>query len=242
MKWRQDSFDSEALNGPVLKIWLPEAPDEAELRSLLDRERPDLACCFAAYARANIVALERLGFSLISVRQTYERQLDVADPAPVLPGVDLVLCSETEARPSREEVQALAAVIGPTSRYFKDERIPADRSLRLYETWLTNSLRGGYADDGVLAYVGGRFAGAITLKVGKSRGLIDLLGVLPHAQSKGLGNALLSRGAARLRALGATAMETVTEAENIPGCRLYQRNGFVLSETELVYHWHKAAV
>lgn len=236
----KDAFDSHMLECVCCKLWLYEQVKTEDIATHIEPvadAAPDFVACFSVYSRANFQALQRLGFQLISVRNTYARRLDGLDAGKSLPG--LALATQAPRRVQPEDLAPLATVIGETSRYFKDERLSRAACQRVYETWLANSLFHGNAVDSVLAFKGDTLAGIHTVKMKANIGVVDLIGVLPELQHDGLGTALLLAGARVMRERGARDIEVVTENENVPACRFYQKLGFRLSSVQFVWHWHR---
>jgi ribosomal protein S18 acetylase RimI-like enzyme len=241
IEYRQDRFDTEHLGCAAFKLWLPEgAADSAELAATIDASGAEAVFCFAAHTTENIELLQRLGFNLISIRQTYELCLPTAVPniPPVPGGIELLRLSDGLPPIRDEDLACLAEVIGATSRYFKDAHIARDRCRAVYVAWLSNSLRHGYADEAILAMRGEAWVGVHTLKIKNGTGAVDLIGVRPDSQGAGLGHALLQHGMAELHRRGMRSVQVVTEGENIGASRFYQRHGFLLRATELVWHKH----
>lgn len=240
-----DAFDSQALGGPVFKArFAAGAPGDLDgaardvLRDVAGRDAV-LVSVFAPCTSELNTLLQGLGFSLVSVRCAYERPVPAA-PEDTRPprGVTLRRLSEGLPAVPADDVSALAAVLGATSRYFKDGNIPRDRAAGLYETWITNSLRHGYAAEAILAYEGARLVGMNTLRFDGPVGAIDLIGVQASHQGQGLGQQLMHEGFSACLARGATHVRVVTEAENVGASRFYQRHGFLLVTTDLVWHKH----
>ena len=151
-EFRQDPFDTQQLECRVFKLWLKQdISDTAALASRIDAVGADLICCFSRCSAAHIDCMQRLGFRLISVRQTYDLDLASDLLVPDVPGFTLRLAAPGEAL-SPQDLSGLAETIGSSSRYFKDPSIPRARSQALYESWLRNSLA-GYATAVVLGGV-----------------------------------------------------------------------------------------
>ena len=242
-----DKFDSQMLDRSVYKLQLrDEVADAAELRSLYAGEPADVLFCFSEYSPRNSAALQAEGFSFISIRNTYELTLDAAQIARLTAttptDVALVMASDGVPALLPQDLLGLANTLGETSRYFKDARIPRENSLKVYQTWLHNSLYNGYANDVVLAMKGDasscELAGIHTLKWKNGVGVVDLIGVQPRYQQHGMGRALLQAGLRRFAQNGLTCVEVVTEGENVPASRFYQKNGFLLRSVQLVWHKH----
>jgi ribosomal protein S18 acetylase RimI-like enzyme len=239
-----DAFDASALGGPVYKAraveGAPFALDPATRSALREMAARDAALLtvFAPCSHDVNVELQGLGFELVSVRCTYERPLGRPGAVPEAPvGLRLRRLSEGVAC-APEDCRRLATLLGETSRYFKDRRIPRDRAQAIYDAWLTNSLVHGYAAEAVLAFDGDRLAGLVTLRLHGTVGSVDLIGVQDGYRNAGLGHVLLEHGFAACHERGATRVRVVTEAENVAACRFYQRHGFVVVATDLVWHGH----
>lgn len=241
-----DAFDTSLLGGPVFKARWPSASVSAAAAAsaLAEVVAQDaiLVTVFAPCTYETNSMLQGLGFRLVSIRSTYERAAaDAAAPAPAPAGVRISRIGGHEEALRANDFRPLAAVIGETSRYYKDDDIPRDKALAIYEAWLTNALTRGYAADAVLAWAGDALVGVNTLRLHGQVGTIDLIGVLPSHQNGGLGRVLLEQGVAACRERGAQLVRVVTEAENVGACRFYQRQGFVLTSTELVWHLHPSS-
>jgi|GEM_PF-2621374 len=245
-----DKFDSQMLGRNVYKLQLrDEVADAAELRSLYAGEPAEVLFCFSEYSPRNSAALQAEGFSFISIRNTYELKLDAAQVAKLTSStsttpadVDLVMASDGVPELPPQDLLGLAETLGETSRYFKDTNIPRETSLKVYQAWLHNSLYNGYANDVVLAMKDSasapEMAGIHTLKWKNGTGVVDLIGVQPRYQQHGLGRALLQAGLRTFTQHGLTCVEVVTEGENVPASRFYQKNGFLLRSVQLVWHKH----
>jgi ribosomal protein S18 acetylase RimI-like enzyme len=225
----------------VYKLLLGEPiSEDREIVSRLEGVEVDAIFCFSGFWRENILALERLRFNLVSIRNTYEVSLRCPVGEFETPqGFKVVLARATGwASVRKEDIVSLARTIGATSRYFKDKEIPEEKSVGLYVRWLENSLYNGYADEAILAVHDEEVVGIHTLRVMGDYGLIDLIGVKPEYQQYGLGTALLCRGLQFFRAQGLSAVRVITEGENIAATRFYEKNQFLLSQVELAYHKH----
>jgi len=241
-EFRQDRFDSEHLGCVAYKLWLRDhTPEASELSKLFDAAGAELVCTFSSYSVRNIEVMQRLGFRLIGVRDTYELSLASEPSVPALPpDVELVLAEAGRPPVSREDLVGLAEALGAAGRYLKDPGIPRARGLALYLAWLSNSLHAGYADAVVLAMRREALLGIHTIRIVDRIAYVDLLGVQASAQGTGLGSALLARGLVECAKRGISRVRVVTENENVGASRFYQRHGFLLCSMELVWHGHRA--
>jgi ribosomal protein S18 acetylase RimI-like enzyme len=240
----RDKFDSAMLGCEAWKLWLHGPVDAAVIEALVDGAAADVVFCFTIFDHANFRALQKLGFELISLRNTYERATPTTTDTGIAPdGIEFTTASLARQRIRQADLVALADVLGATSRYYKDTHIPKDKSRAVYVAWLNNSLFNGYAAESMLAFQNERLVGVHTIKVkndsGNKVGIVDLIGIVPDLQNAGLGSALLYAGLEVMRAHGASRIEVTTENENIQGSRFYQKHGFKLASMQLVWHGHK---
>lgn len=239
-----DNFDTGIFGRAVYKLQLDRSTSSKALRALLARPRPPAAmvACFAAFHRTTIEALEACGFSLTSIRTTLSwkntKQLTVKSNLPSEMTLHR-LTSGTMPQFTKAALKPLAAVIGQTSRYFHDSRLPKSSSLQLYQTWIHNSLYGGYADEAIILVAANKPVGLVTLKIKDRVGYIDLIGFTKPFQGKGLGTLLMAEALRFFKRKQIETIKVVTEGENISASAFYQKCGFVVEQVQLVYHWHR---
>jgi mycothiol synthase len=95
------------------------------------------------------------------------------------------------------------------------------------------------ADSLALAYdTGGRCVGFCRNEYHATRGEVGSLGVVPEAQGRGLGRALLRWGVRRLLERGARPVTLLVDGENEGALGLYRSEGFAIAKTRLV--WSRA--
>lgn len=226
MKWTRDQFDTTLLGVPSYKSNTPLSPSGRGFFT-----------CFVPVDPIVFAALIDKGFRLISVRNTYVLHDAVHYPSVSKDTSVLIEIFNESTKMTRKETIELARPIWEFSRYRRDTEIPVSKSLWLYGTWIANSFYHGYADRCFVVRIGKKIVGLCTVKIKAGDGYIDLLGILPSYQGKYIGSQLLTRAVAYLRER-AKRILVVTEGENIPANRLYQKHGFMIDRVELVYHQH----
>lgn len=240
IKFYQDKFDSEALGRKVFKLYLDRSiNNEKELLSIFNQHRVDVIFCFSAFSNKNIAILEKLNFSLASLRNTYKFSSATADRAVKLDNRFKILPnSKDKPKVARSDILSLAKVIGSTSRYFHDKNIPKSRAHRLYVKWIENSLDDNYADESFCLLLKNKLIGLATVKIKDGDGFIDLLGVNRAYQNMGLGSILARRAVNYLKNQKINDIFVITEGENLAANIFYQKRGFIINKIELVYHKH----
>jgi ribosomal protein S18 acetylase RimI-like enzyme len=232
----RDSFDSSLFGKAVYRIVPAEAlMSESELMEALPKGPGTLTYFVSPFSPPNFEVLARARFCLISVRQTYALHAipAVTDDSPMLKRL-----AEMRTELESGELTKMAVLIGESSRYFKDPLIPRERAVHLYETWLKNSIFGGRASEVVGLFDERRLAGIATLKDEEERVVIDLIGVSAASQGRGVGTRLLQEVFRYARERERREVVVTTEGENVPANRLYQKNGFLVTEVSFVFHRH----
>ena len=120
------------------------------------------------------------------------------------------------------------------SRYNSDPRFrPYFRPL--YSEWL----RKAFADAGsvVLATMeSGKIAGMVIVSLTETAGKIELLAVAPEFRGRSVGSKLLNAVDAICLEHGRKICRVVTQQQNIPACKLYLKNGYIITKQEAVWH------
>lgn len=192
----------------------------------------------AAEDAGTVETAERQAFHQVDIRVTFELRLPLAGTAPAQPEGVLI-------RPARQAdiaaLKAIGSVSYTLSRFYFDPGFPRQRCDDLYSVWVEKSCQ-GYADEVLVAEIGGQAEGFITLKRSDPDspvGEIGLVGISPSAQGRGLGPLLVEHSLGWFARQGMTQAEVVTQGRNIRAQRLYQRAGFITKKVQLWYHkWY----
>jgi dTDP-4-amino-4,6-dideoxy-D-galactose acyltransferase len=134
-----------------------------------------------------------------------------------------------------DELLELAFLAGHESRFRKDPRLSPDFE-KLYTLWMKNSLNGLIADK-VFIYGSDPVKGMATCRIGDGgMGSIGLIATGAAHQGKGVGRGLLLAADHFFRANGVKTATVVTQRANKQACLFYEKEGFTVLKTELVYH------
>jgi ribosomal protein S18 acetylase RimI-like enzyme len=175
------------------------------------------------------------GFTLVDTRLTLERMLSSENLAPEPQDADI---SVRVWQPGDIPVLSdIAAHSFTQTRFHNDPGFSKERAEALYRRWIETSCQ-GYAGQVLVAVDKGAPAGFITLNTNAEQrlGSISLLGVSKTARQRGLGGLLVSSGLGWLAAQGAVRAAVVTQGANLAALRLYQRNGFSITDMSLWFH------
>ena len=179
-------------------------------------------------------ALNAAGFHVVDVAITLTLEPPWPSAKPAVP--------VSTARP--EEEGPLAEIAGrcfTTSRFHRDPLIPKETADRIKREWISNYFRGTRGERLYSARIGSTPAGFLAvLAVPSEKGtvrVIDLIGVDPAQQGRGVGTALLAHfireeGPRSLR------LEVGTQGANTRSLRLYERMGFRTARCQYVLHRH----
>lgn len=129
-------------------------------------------------------------------------------------------------------VDCFAPSLQLVSHYYHNPSTQS-KSLAIYKQWLANSFT-GYADHYAYIRLEGVIAGIITLKNKHDFLFIDLLAVHPLFRSKGVAKALINY-AIRYAHERDFVVKVVTQADNIPANRLYQKSGFLVTQLHYIF-------
>lgn len=181
-------------------------------------------------------AAEHHGYSLVDVRVTYERRVDRSIDNP--PGVRAARAEEGE------RLEDLARGAFRESRFGFDANFPVERVDELYVRWVRRGMEAMSGGGGGVLVVddGAGIAGYVVCTFGTSggdgggEGGISLIGVDANGRGKGVGSRLVAGALSVFSGAGLARASVVTQARNIGAQRLYQRAGFVMRSSELVYH------
>ena len=124
------------------------------------------------------------------------------------------------------------------TRFYNDPCFAVEQCSDLYGIWLRRSLLEDYADQVIVAEIGGKVIGYVTCKLfsDSSCGKIDLVGVAKQARGQGIGEALINCALVWFMQQKAERVQVVTQGSNIAAQRLYQRCGFSIQSVQLWYH------
>jgi dTDP-4-amino-4,6-dideoxy-D-galactose acyltransferase len=137
------------------------------------------------------------------------------------------------------QLHALAITAGEYSRFRRDPAFPRDKFISMYTTWIDRSVERQAADTVLVAQseATGEMMGMVTIAVQAGTGVIGLLAVAAAARGQRIGSALIAAAHAWLVKREVHQCRVVTQRDNVPACRLYERCGYQCQEVVPVYHF-----
>lgn len=236
MKLTRDDFDSTIFEQDVYRLSIDAHSDLKEVITNVTSIKNGIIFGFTKVDYDCILTFEKLGFHLINIRSTY--CLSSARLVDQNLSSEFKVVKHTNESIDEKDIALLAKVILQETRYGKDSAIPLEISSKVYVNWIKNSLYKGFSSGSFIVVHGNRLIGICTTKIKEDLSEIDLLCVLPDYRGKGIGKALIKAAVAFLSNKQDKPIYVVTSGENIPANSLFQKNGFVIHNVELVYHKH----
>lgn len=172
------------------------------------------------------------GFRLVDTALSFEGEI----------GGDAVDGTIRFARPGdRGPVAAIAAGAFRYSRFHLDPLVPGTLAAAIKSAWAANYFDGKRGDGMIVAERDDRVVGFLQLLWSSpDRLVIDLIGVEPASQGRGIGREMIlyaaRHGTGNGRAPSRIAVGT--QAANVPSVRLYESMGLRLTAAQYVLHHH----
>jgi len=235
MQIEADAWLAEIMGYPVFRVSVGETPpSSAEARSALaqatGQQRAFMYAKLPTQRVAAVHVLEAAGFNVVDVNVTLAHSLR-----------EVASASSFTIRPARPEDHAAVLNIAVTafvySRFHLDPKIPAALANEIKRAWVENYCLGKRGEGLWLAEAEGKVVGFLALLISHTARVIDLIGVSPAAQRRGVGEALV-RWMTHDSVGKFTQARVGTQAANIPSLRLYEKCGFSVAETTYVLHGH----
>lgn len=198
------------------------------------------AFAYAKLSTREVAACTRLvrsGFAVVDTAITLEWQR-----AADLPEWDAGQTSVSCAGPGdAEAVGSIAATCFKVSRFHLDPLFPDSLAGKIKREWSINSCRGLRGAGVYVARIDGRIVGFLAVVLAGSEGaqtaVIDLIGVAPDHQGRGIGRGLVAAFIAEWSLLS-KRLQVGTQAANIASLRFYEACGFRICQSNFVLHAH----
>ena len=135
------------------------------------------------------------------------------------------------------QLEKLAVQSGAFSRFACDNKFPHEKFTALYETWIRKSVSGEMANEVLVIRQNNHIAGMITLSNKNGVGDIGLISVDEEFRGRKFGQQLVCDAQRWFIQNGCYTAHVVTQGDNLPACRLYEKCGYQKIKIEFFYHF-----
>lgn len=149
-----------------------------------------------------------------------------------------LICSFNSHLHDVNQLRQLALESGIYSRFNIDPNFRNNEYQKLYLEWIDKSVNGDLAFEILIAYQGERIAGFTT--IGKKRDKladIGLVAVDSAFRGKGIGFGLMKETIKKAKEKGFEFIQVVTQMNNTPAVKLYEKTNFKIQQTTNIYHY-----
>ena len=227
-------WDSRFLGLPVGRITDAVVSDSDLATALEDQRARGIALVYwAASAEPGADLVRRFGGRLVDRKITWTCDLASLD---VEAGATAVVQPYAPWMPTAA-LEDLAVQSAAFSRFRVDPHMPAWAADALYRTWMRRALAADLADIVLVAREATRIAGVVTVGEAGGDAAVGLLAVDAGARGRGHGQALVAAAQRWAHLGGNPTLRVVTQAANLPACRLYERCGFRVATIACFYHF-----
>ncbi|HQW57019.1 MAG TPA: GNAT family N-acetyltransferase [Saprospiraceae bacterium] len=136
----------------------------------------------------------------------------------------------------RDRVIRLGLASGIFSRFKLDDRLTPGRFEEMYKIWTEKAIDSQDGNHLALYKEGESILGVITYKVKLHVVEVGLLSVDPACGGKGIGSKLLRWVEYFALQNGLSTINIPTQATNLPACKFYDKNGYIITDLVNVYH------
>jgi dTDP-4-amino-4,6-dideoxy-D-galactose acyltransferase len=202
---------SKAKSENVALIYGVANPDDQQVKSLMKRE-------------GALLADEKYTFRYVCEKENSEEHIQS----------DFIYSAQP--KDWSEELKALALQAGVYSRFKIDPKFRVEQFKALYTQWLEKSLSRTICNEVFVYRENQSNLGLVTLKLDHEQASIGLIAVAEQAARKAIGTKLLGKTKEFCAKNQVKHLFVATQKANVVACNFYQKNGFALSQSQLIYH------
>jgi len=121
------------------------------------------------------------------------------------------------------------------SRFHLDQQIDNVIANRIKQNWVKNYFFGNRGDEMVVAMMHNVPVGFLQLITKEKELIIDLIAVDKKAQGRGVASSMIKFANSNITR---SSIKVGTQIQNLPSIKLYKKLGFVLTQSDYVFHYH----
>ena len=136
------------------------------------------------------------------------------------------------------ELKQLALESGIYSRFYIDSNFRSNEYQKLYLHWIENCINGNLAFDILVASDKNKMLGFTTVnKKSPDIANIGLVAVDSFSRGNGIGFNLINKTIIKAEQAGFRFIQVVTQLNNVPAIKLYEKTNFKIKEVINIYHY-----
>jgi GNAT superfamily N-acetyltransferase len=200
------------------------------------------------YAKVDTARIEEVrqlhaaGFYVVDVNVTFGAETSSVAPSGPRARWDGSIREVGELGPAEQQVVLeIAESCFRYSRFHLDPLIPVATANHIKREWIASYVRKKRGEKLFVAVREGRPVGFLAVLAAKNAGrhirIIDLIGVRPEAQGRGIGRALVDFFVDRCKS-ECDVLQVGTQVVNVPSMRLYLQCGLSIMHSAYVMHSH----
>jgi len=233
MNYKLLPWDSNIFNIKTGRI-IPVCLQEDQLVSILaEMRREEFRLVYWASEYQNAYDLLPYSGMLVDKKTTFKINLQNISLDRLPPPKAKPYCSSF----SFAQLEKLAIQSGVYSRFARDTRFPHEKFIILYKTWIQKSVSGEMADEVLVIIKNNHVAGMVTLANKNGVGDIGLIAVDEKFRGRKIGQQLVLDSQRWFIQHGCHTACVVTQEDNVPAYRLYEKCGYQKTKTEFYYHF-----
>lgn len=229
MKVEKQDWDSEFFGLRIGRVEICSKEEGLFLASQGPRIRKD-------YDLLYVFANHGLTFSASDARLVDEKVVYSISPSSNTI-IDGNIISWSEKQGVSFDLLHLALVSGEYSRFRLDDKLPKGSYERLYSRWIEQSVNRAIASEVFCYMIDDVPKGLVTIKHKNGKGSIGLVAVHEDYQHQGIGSAMMCKVLLYSKEIQLHRLSVVTQLANRPGCKLYEKSGFIVESITDVWHW-----
>jgi len=240
---KDDAWLASVMARPVFRVSTADASGDAVAAAVREHVAGARTGFYFAKVDASDVAttkaLLQAGFFVADVNVTFGVAPSklIGAPSPPNDHVDVGTLAPGDDT-SKDEVLGVAHDSFRFTRFHLDPLVGAEIANLVKEEWVRNYAERKRGDHLFVARLGGKAVGFLAaLKSGDgTQAIIDLVGVHPNAQRKGVGRTMIARFAQHYR--DQKELLVGTQVANVASVQTYESMGFRLVSSQYVLHMH----
>jgi len=233
-------FDTKLFGFRVAKFTEKVLSSKIAEEIIIECKNMGIKCLYADLDINDFVSLSsaiKYGFVIADIRVIFEKDLTNFKNSKEVKGNSYKIDANIK-KADLPYLLTLSKEIACVSRFAFDGNFPKGSSEKLYTTWMINSINGKAADRVFIAKEKEteKPIGVITCKEESDRGEIVLVGVDKEYFGRGIASSLINHALSFSKGNGFKKVRVVTQGNNIPAQRLYQKIGFSIYKISIFFH------